>query len=86
MVKWAYDGFQVNASKMLVNDGEVLVNDGDMSVWSYTHFTMIKFTCHSKIFFFLGFPHQYKTFLLYNIFKRPSLRWFRIKISQFVPC
>jgi len=49
MVKWANDGLpQANASKMLVNDGEMLVNDGEilgidneMSIWSYTHFTII---------------------------------------------
>ena len=23
------------------NDGEMLVNDGEMSIWSYTHFTII---------------------------------------------
>ena len=25
---------------MLVNGGEMLVNDGEMSVWTYTHFTI----------------------------------------------
>ena len=39
---------QANDGKMLgydgempLNDGEILVNDGEMSVWSYTHFTII---------------------------------------------
>ena len=56
MVRWANDGvLQANATKMLVNDcemlvhdgemlvndGEILVNDVEMSIWSYTHFTLI---------------------------------------------
>ena len=42
MVKWANDGLlQANDGKMLGNDGEILVNDGEMSIWSYTHFTII---------------------------------------------
>ena len=42
MVKWANDFLlQANASKMLFDDGEMLVNDGEMSIWSYTHFTII---------------------------------------------
>ena len=35
IVKWANDG------KMLVKDSQMLVNDGEMSVWSYTNFTII---------------------------------------------
>ena len=31
----------VNDSKMLVNDGKMLVNDGEISLWSYTYFTII---------------------------------------------
>ena len=31
----------VNDGEMLVNDGEMLVNDGVMSIYSYTHFTII---------------------------------------------
>ena len=30
-----------NDGEMPVNDGEKLVNDGEMSIWSYTHFTII---------------------------------------------
>ena len=31
----------VNDVEMLVNDGEMLLgNDGEMSIWSYTHFTI----------------------------------------------
>ena len=42
MVKWANDGLlQANDGKMLVNDVEMLVNDGELSVWSFTHFTII---------------------------------------------
>ena len=41
MVKWAIDGLlQANDGKMLVN-GEMFVNDDKMSIWSYTHFTII---------------------------------------------
>ena len=44
MVKWANGGLlQANDGKMLVNDGEMLVNDGEISIWSYTHFTIINF-------------------------------------------
>ena len=34
---------QSNDGKILVNDGQmpVEVNDGQMSLWSYTHFTII---------------------------------------------
>ena len=31
----------VNDGKMPVNDGEMLGNGGEMSIWSYTHFTII---------------------------------------------
>ena len=49
MVKWANGGLLqandgemlVNDVEMLVNDGGILVNDGEMSIWSYTHFTII---------------------------------------------
>ena len=38
----AYDGkMLVNDGEMLVYDGEMLVNDGVMSIYSYTHFTII---------------------------------------------
>ena len=41
-VKYANDGLlQANANKMLGNDGKILANDGEMSVWSYSHFTII---------------------------------------------
>ena len=30
----------VNDGLMLVNDSEMLGNDGEISMWSYTHFTM----------------------------------------------
>ena len=47
--QWWNDGLlQANDGKMLVNDGKMLVNDGEMlgndvemSIWSYTHFTII---------------------------------------------
>ena len=42
MVKWANDGLlKANATKMLVNDVEMLINDGEMSIWAYTHYTII---------------------------------------------
>ena len=42
VVKWANDGLlQAYNGKMLVNDGEMLVNDDKISIWSYTHFTII---------------------------------------------
>ena len=49
MVKWAIDGLLLakvgkmffNDGEMLFNDGEKLVNDGEMSIWLYTHFTII---------------------------------------------
>ena len=42
MVKWAnYGLLQVNDGKMLFNEGEILVYDDEMSVWLYTHFTII---------------------------------------------
>ena len=49
MVKWAnygllqaYDGKMLdNDGEMLVNDVDMLVNDGEMSIWWYTHFTII---------------------------------------------
>ena len=30
-----------NDGEMLVNDWEMLVNDDEMSIWAYTHFTII---------------------------------------------
>ena len=44
MVNWQNDGvlvLQANATNMPVNDGEMLVNDGEMSIWPYTHLTII---------------------------------------------
>ena len=42
MVIWVNDGLlQAYSSKMLVNDGEMLGNDGEMSIWPYTHFTIL---------------------------------------------
>ena len=35
MVKWANDG------TLQAYDGKMLVNDGEMSIWSYTQFTII---------------------------------------------
>ena len=54
-----------------------------VSVSSYLH----SFFGHSKIVFFVGFPHQYKTFFCYITctFKRTSLLLFRFKISQCIP-
>ena len=48
MVRWenndllqANDGKTIiNDGEMLVNEAEILVNDGEMSLWSYTHFTI----------------------------------------------
>ena len=56
MVKWTIDGLlQDNASKMLINDDEMLVNYGEMSVWSYTHFTII-----AEHFMIINKLHQLK--------------------------
>ena len=49
IVKWAKDGLLkandgkmlVNDGEMLVNDGERLINDGEISIWSYTHSSII---------------------------------------------
>ena len=64
MVKGANDGLlQANDGKMLVNDGEMLVKDGkmlgnddEMSIWSYTYFTIIDkhFTIINKHFTIIG--------------------------------
>ena len=31
----------VNDGEMLFNDGKMLAKDDEMSIWSYTHFTII---------------------------------------------
>ena len=51
MVKWANDGI------LQVNDGEMLVNDGERSVWSYTHFTIIKSISPSLTWSIPSFAH-----------------------------
>ena len=54
---------------------------------SYLHVQILLFLVSQKLNFFVGFPHQYKTFFCYITctFKRTRLRLFRLKISQCIP-